>query len=67
VDFVHPRNRRCLPPGQNPLKGEPKPPVCYPGIRESARNSNTGVRPEKSKSGVKAVPVYIALEVNSLQ
>jgi hypothetical protein len=27
VPFMHPRKGRCLPPGQNPLKGEPKPPV----------------------------------------
>jgi hypothetical protein len=38
---VHPRNCRCLPPGQNPLKGEPKPQIC-PRIRESERKNNTG-------------------------
>jgi hypothetical protein len=36
--FVHPRNRRCLPTGQNPLKGEPKPPV-FPRIRESTQKT----------------------------
>jgi hypothetical protein len=36
---VHPRNRRCLSPGQNPFKGEPKPPV-FPRIRAKKKHSH---------------------------
>jgi hypothetical protein len=42
VHIVHPGNRRCLPPDQNPLKGEPQPPFFSANLREKSTDPDIG-------------------------
>jgi hypothetical protein len=54
---VHPRNHRCLPPGQNPLEGEPKP-LNFLRIREYARKKHCCGALLECPVSVVSVPIF---------